>query len=195
MIFEYETWVINIKHWELINMQKIIFTYDTIERRWHKDDSGMIPGRNELHFCFVSNLPRTRFSNLEFSYEIKHNDQLLASEKYPANGVNYEYADAGPLAIAGFEFEPEKKYYVTVRASNEQKERSDTFEIVGVRPPKPPFDSWTWNGEAWVAPVPMPTDGFYEWIESKQFWNKIADFNANFMPNEIRPQPVDGIKP
>lgn len=176
-------------------MQKITLTYDISEKRWTFDTSEMITGRNEIHFCFSSNLPRTRFNKLAFSYEIKQNDQILDSNRYPPNGVEYQYADSGPIAVSGFTFEPDKKYYIIVSATNEGHSRQDTFEVVGIRPPKPPFDSWSWNGEAWEAPKPMPKDGFYEWIESTQTWNKLADFNANFVPNEIRPQPGDGPNP
>jgi hypothetical protein len=43
-----------------------------------------------------------------------------------------------------------------------------TVEADGLRPPSP-FPSWTWDGEAWVAPVPAP-DGANSWDEDAQAW-------------------------
>lgn len=43
-----------------------------------------------------------------------------------------------------------------------------TVEADGLRPPSP-YPSWTWDGEAWVAPVPMP-DGPHSWDEDAQAW-------------------------
>lgn len=40
-------------------------------------------------------------------------------------------------------------------------------------PPKP-FESWTLSQDClWVAPVPMPESGFYDWDESAQSWVEI----------------------
>lgn len=168
-------------------MSYIKFTYDVDENRWSMDSSIIQFDRNELHFCFVSSTERTRFKNLNFSYSIKNNDQVVGSGNYPPEGVEYQYADLGPLAVSSFSFSPDQKYYITVAASNSDRHREDTFEVVGIRPIKPPFDSWTWNGEKWTAPVPMPTDGFYEWHESLQKWNKRADLNAAPDVDRIRP--------
>jgi hypothetical protein len=39
-----------------------------------------------------------------------------------------------------------------------------------------PYPSWTWvDGQGWVAPVPMPTDGKdYNWDEATQSWVEIT---------------------
>lgn len=45
-----------------------------------------------------------------------------------------------------------------------------TVESDGYRPLSP-FLSWVWNGSAWVAPVPYPTDpGAWLWDEDAQEW-------------------------
>jgi hypothetical protein len=44
-------------------------------------------------------------------------------------------------------------------------------ETNGYRPPKP-FESWVWDGVAWVAPVPQP-EGYYLWNEDAQTWDEI----------------------
>lgn len=43
-----------------------------------------------------------------------------------------------------------------------------TMEVEGWRPPSP-FPSWSWDGAAWVAPIPEP-EGFYLWDEDAQEW-------------------------
>lgn len=44
-------------------------------------------------------------------------------------------------------------------------------EVNGYRPPKP-FDSWSWNGMVWEAPVVQPGDN-YTWNEDTQTWDEI----------------------
>lgn len=39
----------------------------------------------------------------------------------------------------------------------------------GYRPPQP-FASWVWDGGAWTAPAPMPSDGDWSWDETAQEW-------------------------
>lgn len=39
--------------------------------------------------------------------------------------------------------------------------------------PKQPFNSWTWNGTEWVAPIEKPdNDNFWIWDESSQSWTE-----------------------
>lgn len=43
----------------------------------------------------------------------------------------------------------------------------------GYRPPSP-YASWTWDGVAWVAPQPEPSEGGpHEWNEITQTWDEI----------------------
>lgn len=43
--------------------------------------------------------------------------------------------------------------------------------VDGVFIPPQPFPSWTWDGDEWIAPVPMPEDGGeYWWDEDAQAW-------------------------
>jgi hypothetical protein len=168
-------------------MSYIKFTYDVDENVWFFDASNKQVGQNELHFCFASTTEKVRFKNLNFSYSIKHNDEVVENGTYPPTGVEYQYTDSGPLAIARFSFEPDQRYYITVTAANSGKYREDTFELVGIRPPKPPFESWSWNGETWAAPLPLPTDGIYEWHESKLVWHKLTDLPVDDDPERQRP--------
>jgi len=42
-------------------------------------------------------------------------------------------------------------------------------------PPKP-YPSWTLDENyLWQPPIEEPTDGFYEWDEVNQTWNKVGD--------------------
>lgn len=45
--------------------------------------------------------------------------------------------------------------------------------------PQKPFNSWVLNEETcrWIAPVPTPTEGNYEWDESTISW-KLIDVNT-----------------
>lgn len=47
-----------------------------------------------------------------------------------------------------------------------------TVETDGLRPPSP-YPSWSWDGAAWVAPVPAP-DGPAWWDEDTQTWVPVA---------------------
>lgn len=47
-----------------------------------------------------------------------------------------------------------------------------TLEEEGWRPPKP-YPSWLWDGEMWVAPIPRPESGLWEWNEKNQEWEEI----------------------
>lgn len=169
-------------------MSYIKFTYDTDANTWLCDATNIQFDRNELQFYFVSDEDRTRFKNLNFSYAVKHNDEVVDTGNYPPAGIEYQYADSSSaLAISAFSFAPDKKYFVTVNVNNSGKSREDTFEIVGIRPPKPPFESWTFDSNKWVAPIPMPVDGIYEWHESLQRWNKVTDLSSLPDNESIRP--------
>lgn len=51
-------------------------------------------------------------------------------------------------------------------------------------PPKP-YNSWTWDGAEWVAPIRYPEDGNeYEWNEDEQNWlivEEEVEDNANII--------------
>ena len=49
-----------------------------------------------------------------------------------------------------------------------------TAEDDGFRPPQP-FPSWTWDGQAWVAPVPRPDEGWWTWDEDAQGWQALVE--------------------
>ena len=50
----------------------------------------------------------------------------------------------------------------------------------GVWRSQKPFDSWTWNGEDWEAPIPMPNDGNkYFWDEQSLSWIQVIPSEEN----------------
>jgi hypothetical protein len=48
-----------------------------------------------------------------------------------------------------------------------------TVEDDGLRPPSP-FPSWTWDGNAWVAPIEKP-EGDHVWDEEAGAWKPLTD--------------------
>jgi hypothetical protein len=48
-----------------------------------------------------------------------------------------------------------------------------SYQFTAPRPRKP-YASWSWDGSTWVAPVPMPAAGNYEWDEEDQLWVEIT---------------------
>lgn len=52
-----------------------------------------------------------------------------------------------------------------------------TLEEEGWRSPKP-YPSWSWDGEMWVAPIPRPLNGIWEWNEEFQEWEEIIPLNT-----------------
>lgn len=36
--------------------------------------------------------------------------------------------------------------------------------------PPSPFPSWSWTGNEWRAPKPMPSEGYWTWDEDKGEW-------------------------
>ena len=51
-----------------------------------------------------------------------------------------------------------------------------------------PHQSWVLNENSdWVAPIPMPTEGFWFWDEENLSWNEYIP-----IPNPLVPYPLDG---
>jgi len=72
-------------------------------------------------------------------------------------------------------------YYGAVRTSYNSKIRGtyagigysyNSEEDIFIAPQ--PFPSWIRNGSFWDPPVPMPTDGRWEWNEEEGAWNDIS---------------------
>lgn len=89
----------------------------------------------------------------------------------PPAGVRYKQTDQDVLATGRVRWKPDQSIAVDAwckTASGQELTSTATFNA-----PRPaqPYPSWTWNGTAWVAPVPYPDDGKeYVWDEDSQEW-------------------------
>ena len=59
------------------------------------------------------------------------------------------------------------------KTENDGKSFETTVSFTTPRPVQP-YASWTWNGEQWQPPVPMPDDNIlYYWDENSLNWIKV----------------------
>lgn len=94
---------------------------------------------------------------INFSYGFLFSDQtgVISSSTLPPPGVEMISTDQELLDIQYVELVPGTTYTLSVWFTNFGQYRSGDYVFEAPYPPKP-FPSWTWSGEYWAPPVPIP---------------------------------------
>ena len=153
-------------------MNFITATYNisTQEFDFVLEEEFIYPGITELRFAFVSSQEITIFQNLNFGYSIVQEGKgTIKAERFPEIGVKYEQADSAPLHSIKFELEAQTNYTLQVWVDNNNI-TTDANYVMNIDKPKKPHDSWLWNENDWVAPIPAPENCDRKWNESTKEW-------------------------
>ena len=151
-------------------MSKIFATDDFQTQNWTITIEDLDSNYTDLFIGFTDESPVVEFKNLQFKYELKHNNEIQQQGSYPPQNVKYLNSDQVYLVVERLNLTPEITYELYLWAENDGKAFEKTFEFTTPRPAQP-YSSWTWNGETWEAPVPYPEDDeMYQWEEENQEW-------------------------
>jgi hypothetical protein len=153
-----------------MNLITATYNISTQEFDFVREEEFIYPGITELRFAFVSSQEITIFQNLNFGYSIVQEGKgAIKAERFPEVGVKYEQADNSPLHSTKFELEKQTTYGLQVWVENNGI-ITDANHDIAVDKPKKPYDSWSWNGNTWVAPIPAPEDCDRTWDEKNKKW-------------------------
>jgi hypothetical protein len=135
-------------------------------------DSQKLVRGNNAKICFYFKLASnsSTFRNLKFGYALSLNSATVFEENFPRKNSYYvETLSTGPLETTDVYLETGKTYNLLVWTEEGSYKETEIFSIEVLLPLKP-FESWVWNGDEWVPPVPSPEPGKYRWIETQQIW-------------------------
>lgn len=75
-------------------------------------------GYFDLYFCFHDNTQTIVFNNLSFGYKLFKQEELVAEEHWPQNGIRYISSDQEYLEVSRVITEPDTEYRLYVYANN-----------------------------------------------------------------------------
>jgi hypothetical protein len=152
-------------------MSKIFATDDFQTQNWTITIQDLESNYADLFIGFTDESPVVEFNNLQFKYELKHNNEIQQQGSYPPPNAKYLNSDQTYLVVERLNLTPETTYELYLWAENDGNSFEKTFEFITPLPPQP-YSSWIWNGEIWEAPVPYPEGGgSYVWNEDTQEWD------------------------
>jgi hypothetical protein len=152
-------------------MSKIFATDDFQTQNWTITIEDLQSNYTDLFIGFTDESPVIEFKNLQFKYELKHNNEIQQQGSYPPPNVKYLNSDQVYLVVERLNLSPETTYELYLWAENDGNSFEKTFEFITQRPEQP-YSSWTWNGEIWEAPATYPEGGgSYVWDEENQEWD------------------------
>lgn len=152
-------------------------TFDVINKTWSLTEVSPAVTWIDLQFNWISSSGETTISNFKFGYKLTNGDTAIVEGIYPTVG-NLESAKTTPLINSRIVLLSNTEFTLAVWAEYESV-RTDTQLVFSTPTPPKPYESWTWSGEAWVPPVPMPEIGppdetgrfdTYVWSEKQQKW-------------------------
>lgn len=151
-------------------MSSIIATDDLKTLDWEVQIIDLDPTYADLYIGFTNEEPVVSFNDLQFKYELRQGENIKQYGVYPPPGVRYIRSDQAYLVVERLHLKPENTYELYLWAQNAGK----GFEIITpftTPRPEQPYPSWTWDGEDWIPPIPMPDDGkLYVWDEATLSW-------------------------
>lgn len=154
-------------------MSKIIATDHFETQNWEVTFEGLAPTFADLFIGFTDDAPVVNFKGLKFKYELKQDSNIKQYGVFPSPGVKYVRTDQPYIIVERLSLEVETEYELYLWAENGGKSFDTTVNFTTPRPTRP-YESWTWDGESWCAPTPMPADDKqYTWNEEAQNWVEV----------------------
>ena len=152
-------------------------TFDLINKTWSLTEVSPAVNYIDLQLNFTPNTDETAIRHCKFGYKLINNDITIVEGIYPTVG-NLESAKTTPLINNRIVVPSNTEFLLDVWAEYESV-RTDSRLVFSTPISPKPYESWTWNGETWVPPIPMPEIGTqkadgswdsYVWSEKQQKW-------------------------
>jgi hypothetical protein len=152
-------------------MSIIKTTFDIINNSWSKIEQNFDDTHLDLQFNAVG-IDGVNVQNLHFGYSFTKDGNILTEGNFPTVGA-LDFIRETNYINDRINITRGSTYNLYVWAENFGDRVDQTFEIITPIPSQP-FESWTFNGNVWTAPIPMPTDGpadaVYKWSEKQKKW-------------------------
>lgn len=163
-------------------MNNLIIDIDLDNHTISQTDTGIDNLTNCIQFKVTKNKDLTSFN---LSVNINSIDGVPSRNiEIPAAGTMLITTDLDVLQFVDHIFIPDKQYVIDVLYSYEGNTYQNTFNFTGTRPPKP-FNSWTWDGQTWRAPVELPPNAgdiskgeLYTWDEDNLAWVPLGGYTV-----------------
>jgi hypothetical protein len=115
---------------------------------------------------------RINLAGVSLGATVWANDAQVLDMSLPLPGVVYQQTDQDVLAVARALWPAGSAIRVEAWCVNNAGERVEATIEFTAHVPDQPYPSWTWDGAAWVPPVPYPDDGNeYAWDEDAGAWS------------------------
>lgn len=152
-------------------MSRIKALYNIQNKGWTITSQDVEPLQTFLAIHFETD---TELKHFKFGYEIFEDGELKQVGEFPPLGLKYKMSDLAHLNEYPTMLKYNSNYKIIFWAEDAGERSYHDYEFV-CPAPKPPYASWTWNGEKHVAPKLDPSDPSditksYVWNEDSQEW-------------------------
>ena len=169
--------------------------FNTVTTQWTFETINDDAYADKIEVIIVSDSAKTFVTNIKLGISVSDNDKITQELKWPPQGMRWESTDATPITSMNLDMVIDTNYNITTWASINDTDNKfiGTLDYTKQKPQQP-YPSWSWNGVAWTAPIPMPaTEGrYYKWDEPSISWlevtNQIAWSNDYKDPEAKNPQ-------
>lgn len=117
---------------------------------------------------------RVDLRGTEMRLTITADGETVADISLPSPGVRYSRTDQDVLSVERVRWQPDQEIVATAWL---RTGAGDEFTVEEkLTTPRPPqlYPSWTWQNNAWIAPISYPNDrDDYMWDEESGNWVKV----------------------
>jgi hypothetical protein len=129
----------------------------------------------------TKNVDLTTFN---FTLTVYKNDAVVYQSVFPESGVTLLKTDLDTLTTISYNFIPNTTYKLHIEYNYNNINTVHEYNYTVPKPPQP-YPSWTWQNNAWTAPVPLPDDAgsitsgtMYEWDEQNTAWVPLGGYTV-----------------
>lgn len=152
-------------------MKQIRMSFNLDNNTWLIQKVLIEPGNNIFNLILNSNNGFSDFNNFSCGFELDQGTTKILSKNYPLPGYRYQYVEQEILDAEIVELKYNHRYIINCWLDNNNQRYETLSEFVVPAPPKP-FETWVWQDDKWIPPIPYPGNDqvVYQWSESEQIW-------------------------
>lgn len=156
-------------------MSNIIFTFDRQTQEFNCVQKDIGPYYCDFTAGLLTNGETIEFNNLSFGFTVLHGEEIILEKSYPPPGIIYLRSNQDKLATERIKWKPDWELDIEVWVQTFGQKFTSNIQLTVPRPVKL-YDSWTWDIDKWIPPIPYPDDGNpYEWDEDTLSWVLIEE--------------------
>lgn len=145
-------------------------SFDVVTRLLTLDQAAAKPWGTDLQAHINRHGKRLDIRGLTIGVFVSVNGAQTLHRTWPSEGVKFSRTDQDVLLTQRARWSPDDEVVIKAWLNIAGEEHTGMWNFIAPRPAQP-YPSWTWNGTAWVAPVPYPNDGQEcVWDEDSQEW-------------------------